>query len=243
MVKPLVILVHGTRATKHVWDGYDALLPDAEVLAVDLPGHGDRHATRCTRDNVFATLDAAVAEATRDQPVILVGHSLGGYFCALYAQHCRLQGRDELGALILVGTTADPASRIALLYKGFAKLLPVVGFERMTTIANAMYRLLGERGELPGAESYAALSDAWQIVFDECGPATLRGLTYPVVLVNGQFDQMRIHASRFAQQTGGTSRYIVHGASHLLPETHPAQLACIITNAARTLGSRGQTTR
>ncbi len=39
MPRPLVILLHGTRFNARSWDGY-ADLVDADVRAVDLPGHG-----------------------------------------------------------------------------------------------------------------------------------------------------------------------------------------------------------
>ena len=231
MVKPLVVLVHGTHESKAEWDGYDALLPDVEVLAIDLPGHGDATHQRCTRSNVLAAFEDALAQAEPGQPVVLVGHSLGGYFSALYANYLADEGRDDLAALVLVGTTADPSSLIALGYKGFLWLISALGVQRMTTISNAFYRLIGNRGELPGQESYQALADGWRVVFDECGPANLRDVQCPVVLVNGQFDQMRVHAKRFANQASNVSAHVLRGATHQLPKTHPAKLAAIIDGA------------
>ena len=228
MVKPLVVLVHGTHESKAEWDGYDALLPDVEVLAIDLPGHGDATHQRCTRSNVVAAFDDAFAQAAPGQPVVLVGHSLGGYFSALYAKHLADAGRDDLSALVLVGTTADPSSTVALGYKGFLWLMSALGVPRMTTISNAFYRMIGTRGELPGQESYQALADGWRVVFDECGPANLRAVRCPVVVVNGQFDQMRVHAKQFASHTSHVSAHVVRRATHQLPKTHPEKLAAII---------------
>ena len=231
MVKPLVVLVHGTHESKAEWDGYDALLPDAEVLAIDLPGHGDATHQRCTRSNVLAAFEDALAQAEPGQPVVLVGHSLGGYFSALYANYLADEGRDDLAALVLVGTTADPSSTVALGYKGFLWLMSALGVPRVTTISNAFYRMIGNRGELPGQESYQALADGWRVVFDECGPANLRDVQCPVVLVNGQFDQMRVHAKRFASHASNVSAHVLRGATHQLPKTHPAELAAIIDGA------------
>lgn len=238
VTKPLLVLVHGTRTSKIEWAGYDQLLPQADVLAIDLPGHGDRTATPCTWENVVATLDEAVASAAPGQPVILAGHSLGGYFSAAYAEHLAQTGRDDLAALVLVGTSADPSCRLAYVYKGFAKVLPVLGFERMTTVANAMYRLLGEKGELPGPESYAALADAWDIVFHRCGPQNLESIDVPITIVNGQFDQMRIHAKQYEAASRNGTRHIVPGATHLLPVTHAKQFAEILTAVVDDVASR-----
>ncbi len=44
MPRPLVILLHGTRFNARSWDGY-ADLVDADLRAVDLPGHGVRAGT------------------------------------------------------------------------------------------------------------------------------------------------------------------------------------------------------
>ena len=65
-------------------------------------------------------------------------------------------------------------------------------------------------------------------MFDECGPANLRDVQCPVVLVNGQFDQMRVHAKRFASHASHVSAHVVRRATHQLPKTHPEKLAVII---------------
>lgn len=234
MTRPLVVLVHGTRQTLHEWDGYAELLPGCDLLAIDLPGHGTRAGERCTKDAAMAVIDDAVRSRGEGQPVVLVGHSLGGYLAALYLDELATSGRDDVDALVLVGTTADPASPVAAAYRGFAKLLPVVGFERMTRIANAAYRALGERGELPGPESYEALDDAWKVVFEHCGPRNLGRVRKPVTIVNGQFDQMRLHARRWAEASGNATAHLVRGATHLLPITHRPQLAAILAEVAAT---------
>src|SRR5699024_880047 len=41
-IRPRLVLVHGTRMDRHEWAAYPDLLPGAEVVAVDLPGHGAR---------------------------------------------------------------------------------------------------------------------------------------------------------------------------------------------------------
>jgi pimeloyl-ACP methyl ester carboxylesterase len=232
-VKPLMVLAHGTRTTKAQWAGYDALVPHAELLPIDLPGHGALAGGSCHYDDVIAVFEDAVATARDGQRVVVGGHSLGGYFAAMYAAHLVEEGReDELAALVLVGTTADPGSRLAAIYKGFARLLPVVGYERMTRIANRAYRALGVKDDLPGPEAYAALDDAWRLVFERCGPENLRGVTCPVVFVNGQFDQMRIHLKQFTTIVPGATAHTIKGASHVLPATHPAELAAILDGIA-----------
>jgi pimeloyl-ACP methyl ester carboxylesterase len=77
---PTVVLVHGLGGSHLNWDLLAPLLtPHARVLALDLPGFGrsepgDRRAT--VHANV-AVLDRFLAALT-DEPVILVGNSMGG---------------------------------------------------------------------------------------------------------------------------------------------------------------------
>ncbi|RRD46877.1 alpha/beta fold hydrolase [Tessaracoccus sp. OH4464_COT-324] len=235
-MKPLVILVHGTRITKEEWAGYDELLPQAEVHAFDLPGHGDRQELRCTRTHILDAFDAALARRRPGQPVILVGHSLGGYFSMWYVA----RRRPDLAALVLVGATADPARPLAAVYRGFAKLLDWVGAERMTRFVNRVVRLVGVKEVQPGPELYEALGEAWQLVFDECGPERLHGVETPVWIINGQWDQMRLDARAYAEAAGGAQQMIVPGATHLLPLTHPEQLAeRLRTICASVAGSSG----
>ena len=76
---PTLLLIHGLGATGDVWDGVQHLLPGrwpGRWLVPDLPGHGgseplDRY--------TFDAMTAAVAdEVGAADPVLIVGHSLGG---------------------------------------------------------------------------------------------------------------------------------------------------------------------
>jgi pimeloyl-ACP methyl ester carboxylesterase len=77
--RPTLLLLHGLGATSGVWRGLTDLLVDrwpGHWLAPDLPGHG--HAAPLPRYS-FGQLAAAVAaDLPADQPVIVLGHSLGG---------------------------------------------------------------------------------------------------------------------------------------------------------------------
>lgn len=237
-MRPLLVLAHGTRSSKAQWAQYGDLLTDAELHAIDLPGHGTRLGERCGYDEVIDVFDEAVDSAAPGQPVIVGGHSLGGYLAAMYADRLAADGRSgEIAGLALVGTTADPGSRLAVFYKWFAQILPKVGAQRMTAIANAMYRVLGTTRELPGPEAYEALVDSWALVFERCGPHLLGRLDCPVLLVNGQFDQMRIHVKQYAAQTTDVTTHLIKGATHVLPDTHSGELAAILNGFGRRLAT------
>lgn len=234
-MQPRLVLVHGTRMDARQWGPYRQLLPDVEVVAVDLPGHGSRLGERFTLDAAVATIAEAVDGAGPGRRVVLAGHSLGGYMATVYASRYAVRPPLPIDELVLVGATADPRSRLSLVYRLFARTLPRVGAERAARGMNRVMGWLGARGEmaelLPGGEAYAALPDAWRAVMDECGPDLLSRVGCPVLLVNGQLDQMRVHVDRYAAAARQARVVTVPRATHLLPLTHPEELARLLHEA------------
>lgn len=242
-----LVLLHGTRMSRAQWEPYRALLPEIDLVTADLPGHGERVGEDFTREAALATVDAALAQARAwdegadragdpDEgalraPVVLAGHSLGGYLATMWAA----EHPGEIDGLVLVGASADPAGPLTGIYRGFARAMPHVDPQRLASGMNAVMRRLGARGEhaaaLPDGAAYAALPAAWQLVIDEAGPDLLGEVDCPVVLVNGQLDQMRVHVRRFAAATRDAHVITIPRATHLLPATHPEQLAEILRDA------------
>jgi pimeloyl-ACP methyl ester carboxylesterase len=86
---PAVVFTHGFGRTSESWGPQvDALAGDHHVLVWDMRGHGRSEAPPglYTREDALedlgAVVDAAMAES--GGPVLLVGHSLGGYFGLAY---------------------------------------------------------------------------------------------------------------------------------------------------------------
>jgi pimeloyl-ACP methyl ester carboxylesterase len=93
-----LLLVHGWGADRHSWDAIAGLAaPWAEVLAPDLPGHGERVAEPgLTVDRLVSDLAGQIEE-----PVVAVGHSMGGQVVARLA----VQHPSFVQALVVI----DPA--------------------------------------------------------------------------------------------------------------------------------------
>ena len=234
MVVPVrLVLVPGTRFSTALWEPYRALLPDVEVVSVDLPGHGARAGEPFSTAAARAVIEQAVAGRAPGQRVVVAGHSLGGYVALLWAH----DAESPPDALVLMGASADPSSRWSVLYRGFARLLPLVGADRMARGLNALMRILGARGAyasaLPDGTAYAALPAAWTAVITECRPQLLADLACPVVLANGRYDQMRAHVGRYAAHCRRPFVVTVPGATHLFPVTHPEQVADVLRTAVR----------
>ena len=101
-----VILIHGLAASLFDWNDLIPELAGAgyAAYALDLLGHGQsykpEHLNEYTVENVFAHFSAWIDTLQLDEPLILVGHSLGGYLAIQYA----LRHPERVRALVL----ADP---------------------------------------------------------------------------------------------------------------------------------------
>ena len=102
---PTVVLVHG------LGSDYDDWLPvardlarDHRVVFVELPGHGlAPMVTPFALEQATLALDRAIAEQAHD-PVVLVGHSVGGLVATAEALHAP----ERVRGLVLVETALAP---------------------------------------------------------------------------------------------------------------------------------------
>ncbi len=85
--KPLLLLIHGGRDHARNWDWVaTALRDDYHIVAPDLRGHGDSQwAIGGSYALIDFTLDIAqLLDALADDPVTIIGHSLGGAIALQY---------------------------------------------------------------------------------------------------------------------------------------------------------------
>lgn len=76
---PPLLLLHGTTSSREVWTPFlRGLEGRAEVIAVDLPGHGDSPATSFTPPD-WAREVVALLDAHGFGQVTVIGHSSGGW--------------------------------------------------------------------------------------------------------------------------------------------------------------------
>lgn len=225
----LLVLIHGTRMSHAQWSDYPALLPEMELVTPDLPGHGVRRDAKFSTAAALEAIDEAVRVSSSGQRVVLVGHSLGGYMAMAYAAR---QEPSTLAGLVMIGASAVTAGPGVALYRGFANAVPRIGADRMARFANGVVARLGASPDvtqsLSGGEGYAQIGAMWEAVITDCRPELLAGVECPVLLLNGQFDQLRVHARRYAAQSVHARVQTVPRTTHLLPMTHPEQVAEIL---------------
>ena len=102
----MIVLVHGWTCRRSHWAGVLPMLKQyGEVLAVDLPGHGDSAGSPPASATVVGLAQelASIISQQGDRPVVLVGHSMGG---AVALEAARLL--DQATAVILVDTFVIP---------------------------------------------------------------------------------------------------------------------------------------
>lgn len=211
--------MHGTLVSSAQWVNYPRLLgPDVEVVTPDLPGHGTRSATRFTFDGAVETIGAAVGGTSL--PVLLAGHSLGGYLASARAS----VNSAQLTGLALLGAAGDPSSPLAHAYGRATGLFQRIGIPRMDRMANRhLARIVPPDtiDALRGAGvSYASVPDAWPVVLREIRPELLDSVDCPVLFIGGQFDQMRIHTRRYLGHTRDAQIVVIPRGTHMFPLTH-----------------------
>jgi pimeloyl-ACP methyl ester carboxylesterase len=101
--RPMVVLVHGSGGSSLTWfTQLESPLLNLNLIAVDLPGHGQTACLPMERVEDYAEWLKEFIKTAYDTPCYLLGHSLGGAI----AQQLALDHPEVLKGLILVGTGA-----------------------------------------------------------------------------------------------------------------------------------------
>lgn len=227
-----LLLVHGSRLNSASWIPLEeALLGRIVCHHVDLPGHGLATELPFTMEGALEAVSGGVAELDPGRHrVVLAGHSLGGYVAMEWAA----QHHMVLSGLVLMGSTAQPSSRLARVYRAMGSALRAgLGDERRAaqlreTDAASLRRIIGDRtadAVLERGPGLAAIPDAWDAVIDEVDLRSLTEVDVPILAINGEFDQFRVGEGSARRLRQDLEIVHVPGATHFAPMTHPAPVA------------------
>ena len=196
----LLLLLHGLGATADVWTPITAELADrwpGRWSAVDLPGHGG--SAPLPRYS-FGALAAAVARSVdTDEPVVVVGHSLGGVVAlALASGWFGVRVTGVVGVGIKVSWSAEELAKAHAL-----GARPVQWFDSREQAAARHLLVSGLTGlvDPDGDAVTAALREQdgrWRLRLDPPAfgvgapdlPGLLAASRAPVVLARGETDAM-----------------------------------------------------
>ena len=197
---PSIVFTHGWADDRGVWDGLIAELgTTVRSVSWDLRGHGGSGVAppgHYSRAHALADM-ASVVNAV-DPPVVLVGHSLGGYLSLAYT----LLHPDEVRALVLIA--AGP---------GFRK-------EETRQQWNDSVDASAAKLDLPeGSEEISKHVDSW--IIDSLGE-----ISVPTLVIVGEHDK-RFHASAavFEKNLDVRANLVVPDAGHGVHRKKPAEIA------------------
>lgn len=243
---PLAVLLHGFPLDWRMWiDVLTSPLADDHTLAaVDLRGHGsspwsgnNAHAMEMFADDI-----ASVIHTLCDDPVDVVGLSMGGYVAqALYQEH-----PDLVSSLALVDTRAR-ADTAAQKQARDGAIAAVLGDGRPAFARAMAARLLAPRDAADPHDQIlrARLSTMIESLPVETIVADLRGLrdrrdrsasmqqaTVPVLVVVGEHDAITPAAetAAFAATIPDAQHVVIPGAGHMPPMENPADFVRVLAS-------------
>ena len=202
--KDPIIFTHGWVDDQTVWDPLREQITDRTTVAWDLRGHGQSEAPgpgQYGRDLLLADMLSVVQ--AQGGPVVLAGHSLGGYLSLAFT----LLHPELVRGLVLIA--AGP---------GFRK-------EEAREQWNAAVDASAKKLDIPpGSEETSKHVDSW--VIDE-----LETITQPVVAIVGEHDK-RFQASvgLFEKKLNVIHTAVVPGAGHSVHRKYPEPVAAAIAH-------------
>lgn len=237
-----MLALHCSLAHAGAWAGLAAQLPGGICLtAPDLPGHGRSDPWLGTED--LHSVATRMATALADQiggPLDLIGHSFG----ATIALRLALERPDLVQRLILIEPVLFAAAQAvnAPEFLAFAAEYQAVdaamedhpeqaaalfhgrwGVGAFAALPEAQRAYMTARMPLVRAQNPVLLQDVAQML----APGRLEALARPTLLIEGGDSPPVIAAIHraLADRLPMARRHVVAGAGHMLPITHPAEVA------------------
>jgi pimeloyl-ACP methyl ester carboxylesterase len=239
MTAPTLLLVHGIGSTHAFWDPITPLLPSWKCVTVDVPGFG---AARPIDPPVTVARLAAALDDSPD-PVVVIGHSLGG----MIAQELALRAPDRVHGLVLCNTIpgvtdgarefnpvlADLAESAGPAAVADALLPAMLGPKPLENTDAARERFLADMR----AADPASLAAAFRAVVTFDARDRLPTLDVPALVIAGQHEGNDADQQELADLLGGRCVFLP-GTSHLAPAEAPTAFAAEVLPFLAALAER-----
>jgi pimeloyl-ACP methyl ester carboxylesterase len=238
---PPIILIHGLAASVNDWKDLMPELTRAgySSFALDLPGHGHSpkpdQADIYNIQNIFACFSAWIKSLHLNQPMTLVGHSLGAYIALQYAS----QYPSNVSALVLCDPLyspdqLSPLTRINypdfIFTKNLYGKIPAWITKSLVDLASLSIRngyQLPEDVRAQTTEDYRRIQPAVFLVVRSLNDLTplCSKINQPTICLWGENDLSLPPKSfrkilRLIPNSKGTA---IQGAGHVPHQTHPAE--------------------
>jgi pimeloyl-ACP methyl ester carboxylesterase len=206
--KPLVLFLHGSPGSRSAFIHFladEKLYSNAFLITTDRPGfgHSDFGNAERSLDKQAAALFPILTQYKKNQPVILVGHSLAGPLAAKMA----IQYPDLINGIILVAPSIDP------------ELEPNEGWFRAPLFIPPFRWLLPRSIRASNDEIFKFRKE-----LEKMKP-NLSTITCPVVVIQGEADDLvPPENADFVEQQFSHANVTVHrftDVNHFIPWQHP----------------------
>ena len=250
---PVLVLLHGSNADLHTWDGWARSLASRyRIVRYDQIGHGltGPSPTRDYRPQAFVDQLDAVAIRLGLERFVLAGNSMGGAVAWRYA----LAHPERLTGLVLIDAAGAPLRAKARLPLGFRlartpglrdlimNLTPRALIERSLrqtvareeSVTPAMVDRYWELLRYPGNRQ--ATVDRFSVPPEPARPERLRALRVPTLVMTGEEDRLIPPSSArwFAATIPGSRLQAYPGVGHIPMEEVPEQTAADLNGWLRT---------
>jgi pimeloyl-ACP methyl ester carboxylesterase len=227
---PAILLLHGTGVSARSWTLQLQNLGHAlQVLAIDLPGHGESDPTDQATLEGYADAAHSVLDALGTGPVFVAGHSLGG----AVAQVLAVRHPEVVRGLALLSTCVKlpetdgclqrlyrylPAPIRKVLFLWMANKILFSPSASRQAVFLGMEEILACRPETTLKDVAAAQAMDLQEI--------TQNLRVPTIILCGDRDRVTPLAlsDRLNELIPGSRLLIVKGAGHMLPLEAPGQV-------------------
>lgn len=243
-----LLLLHGIGSARQDWATLTPYLtPDFDVLALDLPGHGDS-APLAVRPTIAALTDAVEADldARGLTTVHVLGNSLGGRIALELARRGRARSvvavspsgsqlpHERLYQLAVLGTARGLARRLRPVLPALARSRPartvlLTGLRAQPWRAGEDELVAVERGFGSSPDFWRQF--LWALLLDV--PTGLRDLRCPVTFAQGVLDSVApMQTPRYAALVRGSTFASLPWAGHAPSSDQPELIARLVRETA-----------
>jgi len=225
----VLILIHGAGGTHLYWPPQIRRLPQHDVLALDLPGHGESRGKAMNNITAYAESTVEFMDRLEIGRAVLCGHSMG----SAIVQRISLDYPQRVRGLVLVGGGArlkvhpsliDDCRSADTYPRAVAQILEWSFSQRAD---QKLVALAGERmKEVPASTLSTDLAACDS--FD--ARSEVAGINQPTLIICGEDDLMTpVKFSRYLAENIHIAKIeVIPGAGHMVMLEKPGQVAGLI---------------